>query len=73
MISDGMTESHAEPSPLPFPLFPILSRGCAQDMGQQLDAQGAQIKTVSEKVDRNTEKQKSVMGKLTKIVGKKSK
>ena len=40
-------------------------------MGQQLDAQGAQIKTVSEKVDRNTEKQKSVMGKLTKIVGKK--
>ena len=42
-----------------------------QDMGTQLDQSAQQIKTVSEKVDRSTEKQTKVMGKLGKIVGKK--
>jgi hypothetical protein len=40
-------------------------------MGTQLDQSAQQIKTVSEKVDRSTEKQTKVMGKLGKIVGKK--
>ena len=43
----------------------------SQDMSTQLDQSAQQVKTVSEKVDKNTEKQQKVMGKLGKIVGKK--
>ena len=43
----------------------------SQDMGAQLDQSAQHIKTVSEKVDKNAEKQQKVMGKLGKIVGKK--